>query len=153
MNTNKMPNINKHEIILETDNWIVVLGHKQAYLGYSVIFLKRECQNIVDLTNLELLEFLEVVKKLYEAVKLAFGACHNNLSCLMNEGCQEGKDFWLHWHFRPRYKKQIKFAGLIFEDLEWGHRYSNTRTSIELIAEKDKNVRSKIVKEIKNCLK
>ena len=115
--------------IYETKYWRVVLASDQRYLGRCFVALKRHCGNLAELKKEEWLDFAELAKKLEAALKKAFDATMFNWTCLMNNAYQEAHpNPHVHWHFRPRYNHKVKFAGLIFEDEEFGHHYDNVKS-------------------------
>ena len=136
-------------LIYETDFWKVVLISDQAYLGRCVIVLKRDCGEMSNLTSNEWTDFHKnIVQKLESAFKKAFNATMFNWCCLMNNAYQvENPQPYVHWHFRPRYKADVKFVGEQFQDLEFAHHYNRER---KMIVSKD--VLEKISKEIKKYL-
>ncbi len=140
--------INPEEIFYETKYWIVNLAQDQTYLGRCYVTLKRHCGDLAELKKEEILDFLELVKKLESAFKKAFNATMFNWTCLMNNAYQEKNPTpHVHWHFRPRYNHLVKFAGLVFEDKEFGHHYArNTERKIS------NEVQEKIIEEIKENL-
>lgn len=118
------PNMNP--IIFETNFWKVILNtDDQTYLGRSFVSAKRrETGSMSDLTTEEWLDFGSVVKKLEAACTKAFGATMFNWTCLMNLAYQnDPPDPHVHWHFRPRYKQAVQFAGETFEDAAFGSHY------------------------------
>lgn len=136
-------------IMYETNFWKVVLFSDQAYLGRCVIVLKRNCAELSNLTPDEWVDFhTNIVQKLEYAFKKAFNATMFNWTCLMNHAYQKNppKPF-CHWHFRPRYREVIQFAGEKFQDLEFAHHYNLER---KMIVSQD--VLEKISKEIKKFL-
>ncbi len=136
------------DLILETKYWEVVLAEDQYYLGRCYITLKRKCGDLAELKNKEMLDFLGVIKKLENSIRISFNATMFNLSCLMNNAYQEiTPDPQVHWHFRPRYKHKVKFAGLIFEDAEFRHHYNNKEKRFV-----SKEVAAKIIKKINEKL-
>lgn len=137
------------KIIHETDFWKVILIPDQSYLGRSVIVLKGDCGEMSSLTSDEWIDFHEnIVKKLESAFKRAFDATMFNWTCLMNNAfkAQDPKP-QVHWHFRPRYREDVTFAGEHFQDLEFGHHYSKER---EMIVSKD--ILEKISEEVRKYL-
>jgi len=131
--------------IFETKFWKVELNKDQAYLGRCVIFLKRNCGDLADLNKDEILDFLNVVKKLEDKIRISFGATMFNWTCLMNDAYKsDNPKPQVHWHCRPRYKDIIEFEGIKFEDTEFAHHYNNKR-HLEI----DKEVLNKIANKIK----
>ena len=73
--------------VYETEFWLIKLSPEQTYLGRSVIVLKRKCGEFSGLTHEEAIDFIDnVVKKLENGYKDAFGAVMFNWCCLMNNG-------------------------------------------------------------------
>lgn len=136
-------------IIYETDFWKVVLISDQAYLGRCVILLKRDCGKMSNLTSDEWMDFHKnIVQKLESAFKKAFNVTMFNWCCLMNNAFQvENPKPHIHWHFRPRYKQDVKFAEEQFQDLEFAHHYNRER---KMIVSKD--ILEKISEEVKQHL-
>ena len=117
--------LDEDRLIFETQYWrVLVADFDQRYLGRCVIVLKRPCGDLADITSEEHLDFLEIVKKLKAAGRKAFHATMFNWGCLMNNAYQKDPpDPHVHWHFRPRYKEPVQFAGKVFEDKEFGYHY------------------------------
>lgn len=85
------------------------------------------------------------MKKLESALKKSFNATMSNWTCLMNNAYQnEPPNPHIHWHFRPRYNHKVEFAGLTFEDPEFGHHYDRTRKQ-----EISVDVKRKIIEKIR----
>ncbi len=137
------------DLFFETSFWKVILSPDQAYLGRCVIVLKRECGQLSKLTSEEWADFHKnIVQKLEFAVKKAFNATMFNWTCLMNNAFKsENPKPQVHWHFRPRYRNEIKLAGEQFKDLEFAHHYSRERN--KLIS---KEVLERISEQIKKYL-
>jgi len=136
------------DLIFETPFWEVLLSYNQRYLGRCYIFSKRHFGQMSDMTPEEVLDFLEVVKKIEAAIKKAFGATMFNWSCLMNNFYkEENPDPHLHWHVKPRYREKVVVAGKTFEDREFAHHYSRDDNIIE-----SEDIRAAIVKEIQKNL-
>lgn len=138
----------KDETILESEYFKVILAFDQTYLGRCVIVLKRHCGHLDQLTKEEWLDFAEIVKKLEAASKKAFGAVMFNWTCLMNDAYQNNPpNPHIHWHFRPRYNKELSFANLIFGDKEFGHHYARGTNK-----EVSESIKKQIIAEIKKNL-
>jgi diadenosine tetraphosphate (Ap4A) HIT family hydrolase len=136
------------DLIFETKYWNIVLSQDQHYIGRCCIVLKRKCGDLAELKKEELLDFLEVVKKIENALRKEFNATMFNWTCLMNDAYQEKNPMpQVHWHLRPRYKNKVEFAGEVFEDKEFGHHYARG-TARKLSSE----TRAKIIESIKKAL-
>ncbi len=140
----------QNEVFLyETDFWKIILIDNQSYFGRSIVILKRECGELSKISPQEWVDFHEnVVKKLESVFKKIFNATMFNWTCLMNNAFKaENPKPRVHWHFRPRYKKEVKFAGEQFQDLDFAHHYNRKRKMIV-----SKNILEKISKEVKKHL-
>jgi diadenosine tetraphosphate (Ap4A) HIT family hydrolase len=139
----------KNSLVYETRYWKISLTDDQAYLGRCFVDLKRHCGDLADLKPDEQKDLFKVVKLLEGALRDAFGAVMFNWTCLMNNAYKAKiPKPHVHWHFRPRYDKKVKFAGLIFEDLEFAHHYSRERK-----LEVSSDVKKKIIEKISENLK
>ncbi|MCK5149441.1 HIT family protein [Candidatus Pacearchaeota archaeon] len=136
-------------ILFKTKFWKVVLFPDQAYLGRCEIVLKRDSGEMSNLTSEEWLDFHEnIVKKLEFTFKKVFDATMFNWTCLMNNAYKSGNPKpQVHWHFRPRYNHEVKFAGEQFQDMEFARHYNRERKMIV-----SKEILQKISKEVKKCL-
>jgi len=123
--------LGKGDIIYNSRLWQIALAPEQSYLGRCYVTLKRHTGDLADLSSDEILDFKELAENLENALKKSFNATMFNWSCLMNDAYQKKKpEPHVHWHFRPRYKEKVSFAGRIFEDSEFGHHYSRDRKII-----------------------
>ena len=135
-------------IILETEYLKVRLADNQYHLGRCIIDLKQHISCLSELKKKEILDFLEIVKKLEKAIKKAFNATMFNYSCLMNNAYKlETPNPHVHWHLHPRYKNPVKFEDIIFEDKEFAHHYDNKK----ILAVSDE-IKRKIIEKIKENL-
>ncbi|MCX6748585.1 MAG: HIT family protein [Candidatus Pacearchaeota archaeon] len=133
------------DLIFETKYWKIVLAEDQYYLGRCYIILKRKCGDLADLSEKEILDFLELVKKLEKAIKKSFNATMFSWGCLMNNAYRNKYPKpQVHWHFRPRYIDKVEFGGLVFEDKEFGEHYTR-KTDRKLSDE----IRKKIIEKIR----
>ena len=122
--------------VFETKYWRVNLADEQSYLGRCFVDLKSHKGDLAELNSGEWADFVLLVKTLEAKCRKAFGASMFNWTCLMNNAFR--KKPWnphVHWHFRPRYEKPVKFAGLVFSDPDFGEHYDRAR-DLKLDAEK-----------------
>ena len=125
------------QIVFEMLHWKVILIPDQLYLGRSVVVLKRQCGDLADLSQEEMLDFLELVKKLQNLLKKTFGATMFNWSCLMNNAYQVNPAKpQVHWHFRARYQHPVKFAGHTFKDPNFGHHAFSSEHEVREVPQK-----------------
>lgn len=135
-----------YEFIFETEHWAVNLGSDQLYLGRSYVTLKRPCGDLADITKEEMLDFLEVVKKLENVFRKTFDATMFNWTCLMNNAYQEeNPQPQVHWHFRPRYSHSVELSGKVYKDPNFGHHYLRGK-------ENEDNVSNEVLKIINTKL-
>ncbi|PIU15745.1 hypothetical protein COT20_01335 [bacterium (Candidatus Gribaldobacteria) CG08_land_8_20_14_0_20_39_15] len=119
----------KQNKIKEYQRWAVYVHENQGYLGRSVIACKRpEADDLANATQEELLEFLQIIRELKNALQKTFQTDWFNYSFLGNE--------WrhLHCHLIPRYQTERIFEGIVFKDELWGHNYKtdNRDSSLSL---------------------
>ena len=104
--------------VLETPHWRAVLDSDQRVLGKMFVTLREHRPSISDLTVAEWQQLHEVMRQLELAVGTVFRPSHFNWSCLMNNAAVAEQSTHVHWHFHPRYKAPVEFAGEIFLDTE-----------------------------------
>jgi diadenosine tetraphosphate (Ap4A) HIT family hydrolase len=127
-------------LVNQTKHWSVFLSYDQTYLGRCIIVLNRHCEDLAELKPEEWKEFSDLVKKLEFVLRKTFNATMFNWTCLMNDSYKEKSPKpHAHWHFIPRYNHKVKVAGLVFEDMEFGHHY-------------DKNKERKISEDVKKII-
>ena len=137
--------------VLETENWNVFTMTDQRYLGRCVVVLKRHCGDLSGINDEEMLDFINVVRKLEFSAKKAFNATMFNWTCLMNLAYQVNPpNPQVHWHFRPRYNHEVDFAGKVFIDPNFGHHYLR-EGSDEIMYDHETLI--KITNELKKFLK
>ena len=110
---------NKDNILLQTEDWVVVLDRNQPYLGKSFVTARSHVATISELSADEWSDLHVVMKKMEEAIKSAFGADVINWECLMNNAIKAGQPTHVHWHLYPRYLDGTVFAGEEFPDPQW----------------------------------
>ncbi|MCL5430554.1 MAG: HIT family protein, partial [Candidatus Marsarchaeota archaeon] len=116
---------NNGTYFLNTMHWVVALHEDQKYIGRCKVILKRHAGDLDQLSDAEWSDLSRLVKKLENSLRLSFNATMFNWTCLMNEAFRKtsAPNPHVHWHFRPRYKKNVKFSGLVFVDKEFGTHY------------------------------
>lgn len=97
----------------EFQYWFLILNWEQGFLGRSLLILKAHKTDEQELSRAEVLEKHEAYIVWRNAVDKAFGVDKVNQSQLGNEEfLHKGH---LHWHFVPRHRKPISFAGMEFQ--------------------------------------
>lgn len=123
--------IETERIIFETKYWRVVLHENQSYLGRAVVRLKRACGDITCVTMDEFDEWRIVAAMMQDAARAVFGMDAPNWdessfdwALLMNHAYRENPPTPLvHWHFIPRYRNPVQFAGEVFTDTQFGNNW------------------------------
>lgn len=100
------------DFLQEYEKWFLILNHEQEFLGRTILILKAHKIDEVELTREEVLEKHEIYCKWHRAIKKAFNPDKFNQSQLGNE--EHVHKGHLHWHFVPRYRSPIQFAGIDF---------------------------------------
>jgi diadenosine tetraphosphate (Ap4A) HIT family hydrolase len=146
----KLKDYNYGDLIAETEHWFILLAPDQRNLGTCVVALKRDSGDLAKLNDEEWQEFSKIVKRLESALKKSFNSTMFNWGCLMNSSyLKNPPDPHVHWHFIPRYKENVEFEGLIFEDPCFGFSTMKANGGIRKVAE---DIRIKIIKEIRDNL-
>ena len=118
----------KYRLIFETEYWRIVLAPNQCLVGRCVVHLKRHAGDLLQLTQNELVEWLEVVTTLESEVRSAFDATMFNWSCYMNHSYREDSlNPHIHWWAVPRYNHPVKIADWVFDDPSFGEPYDHNR--------------------------
>ena len=142
-----MKNYNYGSLLRETRFWTIFLAPNQSNLGTCVIALKRDSEELSDLTDDEWAEFTFIVKNMERSLKKAFNATMFNWGCLMNSSyLKESPDPHIHWHFIPRYKHPVEFEEEIFDDPYFG--YMHPRPEKKVSSRIRKKITEKIVKNM-----
>jgi diadenosine tetraphosphate (Ap4A) HIT family hydrolase len=114
--------------IFETASWRVVLAPNQSLVGRCVLHLKRHCEDLADVKDDELLDWLKTVTALEKALRSAFEATMFNWSCYMNHAYrEEPPQPHVHWWAVPRYNHPVRIGDWIFEDPDFGNPYDHAR--------------------------
>lgn len=132
-------------LIFETPFWMVLLAPEQAYVGRSVVVLKRHAASLAELSAEELADFGVVVKRFEAAAKKGFDATMFNWTCMMNDFFRAAiPNPHVHWHARPRYNHTVEVSRTRFTDPEFGQHYNRDR-----MQEVPGDVRKEIVAKLK----
>lgn len=104
--------------VAETQYWRAVLDSDQRFLGKMFVTLREHKPTLSQLNDDEWRDLHRLITNLEEAVGMAFSPTHINWSCLMNNAIVAEQPTHVHWHFHPRYKTSVEFAGEVFLDTE-----------------------------------
>ncbi len=122
------PDERDYPFLYETAHWRVVLAPNQSLLGRCVVQCKRHVPDVAEQTPAELLDWLEVVKRVEHALRTAFDATMFNWSCYMNHSYrQRPYDPHMHWWAVPRYDHAVTFQKRTFDDPHFGNPYDHNR--------------------------
>jgi diadenosine tetraphosphate (Ap4A) HIT family hydrolase len=107
-----------------TDHWLISLASDQGYLGRCYVTLRKHKGSLVELSDVEWDEYIQIVRRLERAVSASFGASPSNWACMMNNAYQDvPANPHVHWHFRPRYRSSVVVNGVTFSDPMYGYHY------------------------------
>lgn len=106
-------NDQKVDFIKEFDHWFLALNWQQNFLGRTLLILKKHKIDEVELTDEEMIEKHKIYCLWKKAIDQAFGSDKINQAQLGNE--EHVHRGHLHWHFVPRYRRPISFAGVEFQ--------------------------------------
>ena len=113
--------------IYETAFWRVVLAPNQCLVGRCIVHLKRHCGDVAETTPAEVLDWLNIVRIMENALRSAFDATMFNWSCYMNLSYRENPpDPHIHWWIVPRYNHPVEVGTWTFEDLLFGSPYDHS---------------------------
>lgn len=123
--------LEEQNVIFETEYWRIVLHENQSYLGRTIVCLKRPCGDIACVTQDELNEWHIIARMMQDAAHAAFGMDASNWdetsfdwALLMNHAYRDDPPTPLvHWHFVPRYRNPVTFAGEVFTDDRFGSNW------------------------------
>lgn len=139
----------KEKSLIKSKYWNVFLSEDQTYFGRLVVVLKRSCDALSKLEADEILDFFDLTKKIESFYKAKYKATMFNYTCLMNNAYRDNTEPRVHWHIRPRYKKEIIVGEEKFFDPNFGHHYISTNTGINIkLSAKAKKILLNSLKEI-----
>jgi diadenosine tetraphosphate (Ap4A) HIT family hydrolase len=98
--------------------WTLMVHPNQSYLGRAICYLNTYKESLVELTQEEYLELLEIIRKYQTALTKLWRPDGWNYAQLGNVVPH------LHVHFIPRYKEPRTWEGITFVDERWGKHYA-----------------------------
>ena len=101
------------DFIKEFKYWFLALNWQQGFLGRSLLILKAHKVDEVELTDEEAAEKHAIYCMWRKAITKAFSPDKINQAQLGNEEFLHNGH--VHWHFVPRYRRPITFAGASFQ--------------------------------------
>ncbi len=105
-------------VIDDTALWQVRLNYNQNLLGKLLIVLKRDEEQVANLSDEEWQELHAHVQRTTERLRRAFAPDHFNYAFLQNQ------DRHVHLHVIPRYATARLVADLRFEDPDYPGHYA-----------------------------
>lgn len=135
------------DFLKEYEHWFLALNWGQCFLGRSMLFLKRHAVDESELTGEEVLDKHRAYLDWHQAVTNAFHPDKINQAQLGNEEFLHRGH--VHWHFIPRYRRPISFAGvtLHMDDAQMQKRiYSDVYTPIVHPPELRQKIRDELLK-------
>ena len=138
--------------VYESSSWCVFLSDEQDYIGRCILALKRHCNSISELTDVEWVELLDLIRKVEACLKAVLGAALCNWSCLMNDFYKDPMpDPHLHIHVRPRYDKPVMINGHTYTDSEFSHHYALHKSG-DILAEDKEEVFTRLKEWLRRSL-
>jgi diadenosine tetraphosphate (Ap4A) HIT family hydrolase len=101
-------------VIREGPLWRVALNRNQDLLGKVVLVLRREADDLLDVTGEEWVSFTDELRRVRAAVDTLFRPDAWNHAFLMNA------DPKVHCHVVPRYADERRWGGQAFTDRHFG---------------------------------
>ena len=113
--------------IKEYRHWSLQLRENQSYLGWCLLWAKRdELSDLMDITADEERELFAIARDVKKALTELFHPDMFNWAALGN------KTPHLHLQIIPRYREPREFAGARFEDGRWGQNYSPYKYDLKM---------------------
>jgi diadenosine tetraphosphate (Ap4A) HIT family hydrolase len=101
-------------VLREGPLWRVALNRNQSLLGKAVLVLRREAEDVLDVTVEEWASFTDELRRVRAAVDARFRPDGWNHAFLMNADPQ------VHCHVVPRYASERRWHGEVFTDPHFG---------------------------------
>jgi len=129
--------------IQEFEHFTVYLFKNQYYLGRLFIRSNRHIEDITDLTKEEIIELVDVLRKMRVAIKKLFDPDMFNYASLGNEI----KHF--HLHVFPRYSRKVTYDNTEFRDENWGKPPYPYNKGFQIEKATLEKIRSSIIRVLK----
>ena len=137
------------DFIKEFRYWFLALNWQQGFLGRSLLFLKAHKVDEMELTDEEAAEKHAIYCMWRKAVTRAFSPDKINQAQLGNEEFLHNGH--VHWHFVPRYRRPITFAGASFQSDDAETQkviYSDIHKRIVYPAEVRQKIKEELLKNL-----
>lgn len=141
----------KDDFIKEFDHWLLYLHFRQHFFGRCLLILKKHKINMSELSNTEVVEFLNIYKKWENAVSELSNNSNYNTEIVISNTEHHIHNSHMHWHFIPLYENIVTFADNSFQaDTKKRKGLSHNKIEIKKITEPE--LRKKIASAIKKLL-
>ena len=111
-------------VVRESLRWRVIVNHNQNLLGKLCIVLRRHEESVARLTEDEWADLHGELRWAVDRLTRAFAPDHLNYCFLQNQ------DVHVHLHVLPRYAAGRHFAGVEFDDPDYGEHYGLDREQL-----------------------
>jgi diadenosine tetraphosphate (Ap4A) HIT family hydrolase len=140
---------NQAEPIANSRYWRADLIENQAYLGRSILSLKRHVERVSDLTAEEWIELKDLINQFEMALTKVLGATSFNWTVLMNDAYKmEDPKPHVHFHLWPRHRNEAVVNEEVFVDPNFAHHYDKNAQHI-VSPETFEAISNKIKQELK----
>ena len=112
-------------VLREGRLWRLVLNRNQDLLGKSMLVLRRDASDVLEVTLEEWADFSEELRRVRTAVDQLFRPDRWNHAFLMNADPQ------VHCHVVPRYASSRTWAGSTFTDPHFGQLFGREQRVLD----------------------
>ena len=111
-------------LVLSTPRHRLVIVKDQLYLGRAALITQRHVPLMSDMTISEEVEWRVILKRYEQVCIEVFGAtCLTEATLMNNAYAKPDPKPHFHSHLRPRYSNPVEFAGVLFEDPNFGQHH------------------------------
>ncbi len=139
------------DFVTESAHWRTHLSTNQDRLGRCLTVLKTHKRSLLEVTDEEMRDFLDLLHTLHPALYNAFGPTHINLTCLMNGAFEETVPHpHVHFWSIPRYDRPVTVGDVTFTDSFYPTQTPETLDKPEKERNVSQEVRMAIIARIKS---
>ena len=129
---------------------VIFVDWCQEFLGDCIISSPKE--SLSELKSEEWEELGKIEKELERVCKELFNATMFNFACLMNNAYRDNEKPHVHFHFIPRYKKEVLIFNKIYVDKHFGYNFwkwslSKLKSQKDIFSKKEKDQIYNMMKE------
>ena len=111
-------------ILFETDNWkVIFVNWEQEFIGTCIISNKNKRQHLHKLKDEEWQKLGKIEKMLEIINKKLFNSTMFNFCCLMNNAYKDNETPIVHFHFVPRYNREVTIFNKKYIDKHFGYNF------------------------------